>query len=425
MTARRLRHLQMSNRYFLILASLWLVSPFWANGQDFAFKTQVEPVPKAGYYRILLPPKVTGHLQPAANDLRLYDSNGQEVPYLLQTSQPLQYRTLFKPYQILRYTRKPGGMSELLIHNPGQRAINNIILVIGNADVRKVVALSGSDDQQNWFVLKEQDVLFAIQNTNATAEVKILDFPLSNYRYFRLQLNDSTSAPLNILKAGYYDTYPEEGKYSRIPVASFSRLDSAKTTYLRLNFGQPMYPERLVLHISAPHLYRRSATVVLGQQKVPERRRRKRRHRLREEAIAIPLVLSSNAPATVDLPAHRVEHITIQIINADNPPLTIDSLQVLQLNRYLVAELEPDKTYEIRFGNKEAKAPEYDLHFFQDSIPKGGPVVQVQQVMPLQKKTTGKTRGSKALIWAALAVVALGLAFMTRQLLRDMDRKKE
>ncbi|MFB9865449.1 hypothetical protein [Rufibacter immobilis] len=410
----------MKNKSLLLFTGL-LFRCLSSLAQDFAWQAPLAPVAQEGYYQVLLPPQVIGRLQPHQEDLRLLDQKGQAVPYLLRSEAPVQNRTLFKPYQILRYARTPGGVSELLVHNPQKRTMNNISLLIGNAEVRKQVSLSGSDDQQNWYVLKEQDLLYAIRNTQQTAEVKLLDFPLSNYRYLRLQLNDSASAPLNILQAGYYDTYSQVGKYTRIPVQAFSRIDSAKTTFLRLRFGQPVYPEQLVFYISAPQLYHRPGKVVLGNRKVYERRRRKRR--AHSEEISMPLLLHSNAPAVLDLPRHQVKELEVQIENSDNQPLRIDSVQVLQLNRYLIATLKPHQTYTLRFGDETLAAPAYDLQFFQDSIPQHLPLVEVKALQALKNEKKAPRRSSTLLIWAAIALLAVGLGYMTVKLLREMEKK--
>ncbi|GAB2528812.1 hypothetical protein [Rufibacter soli] len=398
-----------------------------SGAQDFSWQAQLPPATQKGYHRLLLTPEIIGHLQLGLEDVRLFNQAGQTVPYLLRTEVPVQYKRLFKPYQILSYARRPGGMSEVLVHNPQQRAINNISLLIGNAEVRKQVSLSGSDDRQNWYVLKERDWLYAIQSTQSTAELKLLDFPLSKYRYFKLQLNDSTSAPLNILKAGYYDTYSEAGKYTRIPIQSFSRKDSADThfTYLRLTFGQPVYPDQVAVHISGPDFYHRPGRVVLGKKRIYERRGKPRRRRSRLQEISVPLLLNSNAPAVVDLPRRRVEKLEVQIENGDSPPLVIDSVQVLQLNRYLVADLDSGQTYTLRYGDEKLSAPNYDLAFFQDSIPKDIPLLVPQPAKALKTENAKGPRGSKMLIWAAIALLALGLGYMTVKLLRDMDKKKQ
>ncbi|AMM50491.1 hypothetical protein TH61_03835 [Rufibacter sp. DG15C] len=422
MPKRLILPLILQKRSLFLLA--FLLGWMSARAQDFGWKATLSPVSTQGWHRVLLPASVTGRLQAGLEDLRLYSADGKEVPYLLQTEQPVQYRTLFKPYQVLRYTRQPGGLSELLIHNPEQRSINNISLLIGNAEVRKTVALSGSDNQQDWYVLKEQDVLYAIRNEKQTAEVKLLDFPLSKYRYFRLQLNDSASAPLNILKAGYYDTYSEAGKYTRIPIQHLSRKDSSnKTTYLRLDFGQPEYPEQLVFYISATQLYYREGKVILGKRTGGTRREKKRRRRNQTHEIYESFTLHSNAPAQVNLPRQKVERLVIQLQNKDNQPLKIDSIQVLQLNRYAVAQLQPSQTYTLRYGDEDVPAPNYDLQFFQDSIPANLPVVTVKAITSL-KEEKPKSQGSKMLMWAVIGVVAIGLGYMTLRLLKDMDKKR-
>ncbi|MHC2993078.1 hypothetical protein OB13_16400 [Pontibacter sp. HJ8] len=398
-----------------------------AGAQSYTWQAPVATPEQPGYQRILLSPEITGRLQPDLSDLRLYNVKGEEVPYLLGTEQPLQYRRLFKKYDILGYTHQKGCCSELLIANPQKRKLNNISLQISNADVRKEVKLSGSDNRQDWYVLKERDILYAINNRESTAEVKLLDFPLSDYRYFRLQLNDSASAPLNILQAGYYDTYTEAGKYTAIPVQEITRRDSAsaKSTYLHLRFAQPVYPEQLEFTITSPQLYYRHGTVQLHPTEPSQRRRSKRRKQREQQQQLVPFVLSSNAPALVKLPRRKVQELTILIENVDNRPLEISAVRPLQLNRYLEAELAPEQAYTLHFGNREADAPAYELQYFQDSIPAALPVLQAGKPTQLQATSKQRGSGSTLAIWAAIAVVVAGLAYMTVRMLHEMDRKKQ
>lgn len=410
-----------------LLALLLLACTHVASAQQYDWQAPVATPAQGGYQRILLSPEITGRLQPDLSDLRLYNSSGQEVPYVLSIEQPMQYKRLFKRYDILSYTHQQGCCSELLISNPEKRKLNNISLLIGNADVRKEVKLSGSDNRQDWYVLKERDMLYAINNRESTAEVKLLDFPLSDYRYFRLQLNDSASAPLNILQAGYYDTYTEAGKYTAIPVQQVSRTDSAsaKSTYIRLQFSQPVYPEQLEFTVSSPQLYYRQAHVQLHTSEPVQRRRSKRRKQHEQQQQLIPFVLSSNAPAIVEMPREKVQALTIVIQNGDNQPLQISAIKPLQLNRYLVAELSPEETYTLQFGNPKVEAPSYDLRHFQDSIPAGLQVLQTREPILLQEAKPQKSSGSTIAIWSAIVLVMAGLAYMTVRMLNDMDKKKQ
>lgn len=414
---------KISNRRRLLLLALvaWYNV---ANAQQYTWQAPVATPRQTGYQSILLSPEVTGRLRPDFSDLRLYDASGQEVPYLLRAEQPLQHKRLFKNYNILSYTHRKGCCSELLISNPEKRKINNISLLIGNADVRKEVKLSGSDNRKDWYVLKEHDILHAINNRESTAEAKLLDFPLSDYRYFRLQLNDSASAPLNILQAGYYDTHTEAGKYTPVLVQELTRRDSAaaKSTYIRLRFAQPVYPDRLEFTIASPQLYYREGRIQLHPAEPAPRRRSKRR----QQQQIVPFILNSNAPTVVSLPRQKIQSLTIIIQNADNHPLEISSIRPLQLNRYMVADLSPKQAYTLRFGDPKASAPTYELQYFRDSIPANLPVLLTKA--PEQLRGAGEqkdsTTTSKILIWITIGVVVTGLALMTVRMLNEMNREK-
>lgn len=413
----------MNVRCILLLLLLWLTHTSGSAQQAYTWHATVPAPAQKGYHSILLTPEVTGRLAADLSDIRLYDAQQQEVPYLLRTEESLRQSQLFRPYSILQYQRQSGGLSELLIENPQQRKISNLSLLIKNADVQKQVSLSGSDNREDWYVLKAHDVLHAISSTENTAKMKLLEFPLNDYRYLRLQLNDSASAPLNILQAGYYDTQTEAGKYAAIPV-QISRTDSTATrqTYIRLRFAQPAYPEQLELEITAPDLYLRHGHVLSDRPATTG----KRRSRPTEAAITrVPFTLSSNEPARIQLPRHRVQQLTIVIENEDNPPLNIAQVTPLQLNRYLVAKLEEGEAYTLYFGNEDAAAPVYDLRFFSDSIPANLPVLTPINVQAVVRQKEGGILSSKLLVWAAIGLVVAGLGYMTVRLLNEMNREKQ
>lgn len=293
----------MSKRCALFFFALWAMACEPSQAQEFTGRAQVGPVTQTGFYRVPLPPQVVGHLQPQAQDLRLFRPDGQEVPYILQTDRPVTY--------------------------------------------------------------------------------------------------------------------------SRITVKDFTRLDSAKQTILRLNFGQPVYPHQVKFFVSGPTFYHRSANIFLGQKVETRKRRRKHRRRAARQEKSVQTVLQSASENLVELPRHKVDQLRIEIDNADSPPLNIDSVHVLQQTQYLVANLEVGQLYSLAFGDAKAPAPQYDLAYFKDSLPKNLPEAPLH---PIKTSVVPEVKGtalSLQFMWAALVAVALGLAFMTRQLLRDMEKNKE
>jgi hypothetical protein len=77
-----------------ILWAVLLLLSQAAAGQSFAYRADLGAVPADSFYQILLPPAITGRLQPDFADIRLYDQQEREVPYLLvreETGPPTQH----------------------------------------------------------------------------------------------------------------------------------------------------------------------------------------------------------------------------------------------------------------------------------------------------------------------------------------------
>jgi hypothetical protein len=75
----------------LIFRILWaglLLFSQVATGQPFAYRAELGTVAADSFYRVLLPPAITGCLQPGFPDIRLYDRQKREVPYLLVREEP-------------------------------------------------------------------------------------------------------------------------------------------------------------------------------------------------------------------------------------------------------------------------------------------------------------------------------------------------
>jgi hypothetical protein len=140
--------------------------------------------------------------------------------------------------------------------------------------------------------------------------------------------------------------------------------------------------------------------------------------------------LSSGQPAKLNLSDIRTKELRLVIENEDNPPLSISKIRTFQLNRYLVAWLNQDDEYILKFGEKNIEPPVYDLSFFQDSIPEQLKVLEVTDIYGLDngQETPSKTFfTNKKIIWIAIIVVIIVLAFMSRRVISESAKpdKKE
>jgi hypothetical protein len=223
------------------------------------------------------------------------------------------------------------------------------------------------------------------------------------------------------LKAGYYEAESVNGQYTEIPV-KVQTSDSAmqKKTFVALTAKSSQFVDKIEIEVSGAKYYRRSATLLQKRVSILTNGMRK--------GYYTPLYhfeLTSGRTAIAELAHVRGQLFLIEIENHDNPPLTISSVKAFQLNRYLVAWLDADKQYTIRFGQPKLNTPVYDLSFFKDSIPE-----RLVTLRPGEIKIQGPSKAasvepffsSKSIIWIAIILVMIVLGVMSLKLVRESSK---
>ena len=305
-----------------------------------------------------------------------------------------------------------------MLRNPQGSSINNINLSIKNAEVTKHATLLGSDDKQNWFALKQSFILSTLDNKNQTSEIRIVDFPLSNYTYYLLQIEDSTSAPLNILKAGYYEVSSEDGKYTEVKSLTVTKSDSAteKKSYVQIAFDTTQIVDKLSVAMTGPTYFLRRASLSIKKEKLNKKGIKEHYYEWLYD-----FELSSKQPSVIDLSGIHVNELLITIENNDNPALDAATVNAYQLNRYLTAYLKKGVSHTLKLGTLELQAATYDLGFFKDSIPNQPPVLAFGAVSIFKEDQSESQTffTSRSIIWIAIVLVIIVLGFMSLKLIRE------
>jgi hypothetical protein len=400
-----------------ILILLFLITQLSA--QDFVAEGKLPSIPRDGFYRIALTPQATAFTSTSFNNLRIVDDSGKETPYILEEEVPVFSTPQFKEYTITEKKYQQGCCTKLVLTNPDKKSINNISLVIKNAETYKKATLLGSDDRQTWYALKEHFSLDVIDGGNQTFEVRILDFPLSNYPFLSITVDDSASAPLNFLKAGYYDINTVSGMYSRVPGIKFSVKENIKKkqTVVTIRLDTARLMDKLELTISGQPFYHRQATLY----ETGTRLNKKKKSEPYENYVQ-SVELTSTHASTVQLEGVKFQNLMLVIENNDNPPLQIDSVTALQLNRYATAWLKKGMAYKLKIGRAGMYAPVYDLGFFRDSIPNRPMILQptgIRFISQSKPESSSSIFGNKQMIWVAIILVAIVLGYMSVKMIGE------
>jgi hypothetical protein len=405
---------------------LMLLIVAYADAQTFTHTAALPKVESDGFYKIFISPEMDPYLASDYHSVRLMDPADKEVPYLIDRETPVDVSQLFRMYTIIEKRMQPGCCTYLTLKNTDKKPIDNISLKIRNADVIKQATLLGSDDRKQWYALKEQFFLYADNNTSDVTRMDIVNFPLSNYVYYSLRINDSTTAPLNILNAGFYESQKKKGMYTEIKGLSASTADSVKekNTYINFSFAGSRFVDRIEFLLEGAPFYHRKAFLY-----EPKERQLKKGRRETYLGFVQSLELSSTHASMLSFPTDsKFKKLVLVIENEDNPPLSVKSANAYQLNRYFLAWLKKDTPYTLKFG-KDLTVPSYDLVFFADSIPEFPTVIWAAGIRPiLQSQSVAKDETlftNNNIIWGALVIVIAALGFMSVKMVRETNAKKE
>ena len=406
----------------IIVFPLVLLNGLAGYAQTYSGKASLSKIEKDDFYSIVLTPEITSKLQENNADIRIMDSKSVEVPYIYENETAVYRSNAFIEYPIVAKKIIPNSYTSLIIENVAKKAINNICVEIRNSDAVKLSEILGSDDQKEWFGIKSTYVFQNDYSENSTTNYHVIGFPLSNYRYFKIQFSDSNQAPLNIVRAGYFDSKVEQGKFLQIPSPTIFQKDSTDhISYLKLLFKDANRIDRLEFVINGPRYYVRHAELALL---VADK------HHQKHFENIVSFELKSNSPHAIDLPvALQNKEFYLLIKNNNNPSLKITSVKVFQLTQYLKAYLNKGQAYSLVFGNKNAQMPVYDLQYFTDSIPGVLPNVKVGQIVNTKaaayEMNTAKWYENIILIWTVLLALLLFMAYMVYAMMKDMEKGKE
>jgi len=423
----------------LLVTTVWLVLPGKAPAQapgtqgpaqsrdpgavqdSFAYKAPLDTISQAGFYRIILTPEVLARCNRDLSDIRISHAGawpggpanatpGTFIPYVERTDFPTYHGESFIEFPILP-AQKEDSAGDVRIGNWSGGAVGSLMLQIGSSASVRNWTLSGSNDGQKWFAIKEH-IQAIPPGSDLPSYEMTLEFPKSNYHYFKIIQEDKGALPLNIIRAGIITQHAGVQRYRPVPSPVISQKDSSDHhSYVTLSFQDPYLVEYLKFYIKSPKLYNRQVSLLTKED--PS---------IHESLRLVPDQLS------FDIATVKTRTITLDIDNEDNAPLVLDKVEASQMERYLLIWLEPGK-YELLVGDKHATMPKYDLKYFIDTvsqepaalIPGALASISFQPSTPIKPSRDYKG----VYLWAAIIVVLLLLIWLSLNMLRSIREPRQ
>ncbi|MBN2742877.1 MAG: hypothetical protein JXR39_03185 [Marinilabiliaceae bacterium] len=399
--------------FLWMMAGCLLSMGAWAQNRVSHFST----VDSSGFYKIELPRDGVGLMAPDYCNMRILNQQGREVPYK-PLSERAAYQTAdFVTLPLVEQQMLPDSVTILVFHNADQRRIDHLALQIGNAGVEKQMRLTGSNDRVTWFSVRENAMFSTVSNPDDVSQMKLIDCPLVNYAWLRLEIDDRRTSPVNVMRGGIYLTRSE------MPVVPCDTLPlrmnctddaSAKTTRVQVLFDGTHWLDRVEVQVQAPPFFRREVDFYVIERDTAA---------ILRERYHMGAVFASGEPIVMYPASVRGDGFALVIANKDNPPLEVTHISVFQKKRYLLAWLEQDDSCSLVFGNRYTRAPDYDIQHFNARNDALLPVVMAQPPMLLPNEVKPPVKPSffkdERFIWAAIVLVMALLGYFTYVLMKE------
>jgi hypothetical protein len=222
----------------------------------FSYKASLVKVDSTGFYQFPVPLNLQSKSYANLADIRIFDSKGAEIPYLVKTGNPVVKHDLL-PLPIVSKTVMQDKRMHVQIKNAGL-SLTRLVLEVQNTYANRSVNINGSNIGRDWFIIRDDVTVSTSGDDSNGTYLFVVDLPLSNARYFDVAFNNKDLLPVNILSAGTYRDQAIPAQYDTVRTNDVKQKDSSdKNSYVTINWDEAYQLEKHRLVVTGPKYFRR------------------------------------------------------------------------------------------------------------------------------------------------------------------------
>jgi hypothetical protein len=300
-------------------------------------------------------------------DLRIYDTNGREVGYLLVPNPPRE--VTFKPADVLPVASvdtKEKKTSGFEVDAGAIQMVDRFRIDGLQPPFLKRIKLEASGDRQRWTLLVDQGTVFDLPEERLRRVE--LRFTPGAYRYFRVTWDDTNSGRLPQPPAAAVGVVPlntPPASPLTAPVVFEKRPSEPGVSRFRIRLPAGNMPiASLHLDVGGGHV-RRGAKVfearLTGGQLTP----------VLLGATTLTRVVRDDLAAAdlhIDIERPTEAQLDIEVDDGDNPPLELSGITAEFVQLPWIYFEAPADALTARYGNPTLNAPRYDLEAARDQL---------------------------------------------------------
>ena len=339
---------------FLFAGSLGALTP-----NEWRFNQTID-VPANGLIRVNLPAETLDTARPDLEDVRILDSVGREVPYLIDRPMPRHESALRS--QELRTALEPAATRITLTTGTKSLLKGIVFETPRGVEFIKAVLVEGSHDGAHWRQLAIDKPIFKM---TGGAENLGVSFPAGVWEFLRLTIDDSRTAPVPFTGV-QLQVAETNAPTEPLHVSIKSRDESLGVTRLAVDLGATnLTVASLRIETSDP-LFARLVAIA-----VPELANDSIREQMLCTGSVYRLDLNGKIESHLEIPIDtqvRCRELIVLINNGDSPPLVINAVDAERRMTQLVFLARQLGRCQLLSGNTQCSTPRYDLSELTDQL---------------------------------------------------------
>ena len=392
------------------------------------------------YLSVELTPEIYDVARGDLGDIRLINTKGEQVPYVISQPKDTIRRVEYRPAMINRSTNE-NNASMVTLDFGGKTLKNSITVSTGGDNFRRAVKVEGSDDNIRFFTLVEQAFVFAVGDL-MDRRFSGVDLPSNDYRYLRITVapmaTEKESPVIEQVTALEIEKELVAPRPLPMNLTEHREDEENNTSVYIYDLGHRRLPvSEIELDITDDSFYR--YVTVQGRDTATKKvkiQSEDNRQRFREVEVSFKPIASGtiyrytttdgktkeNLTLKIGPGSRAYKHLKVTVRNYDDKPLTILSAtaRIIPHNIFFplteaLTDTLGDDVITFYVGCESASTPRYDLrHRLTDTtkIKAGetilGKIAENQQAEI--KKPVAWTEKHKALLAIILIVVVVVLA---------------
>jgi len=329
------------------------------------------------YCRLTLTPDIYNAARGDLGDVRLVDTDGEQIPYVPAKPKDITKRQKYRPVVINRSTG--ADKAAMITLDFGKQVIKNSIEVeTGGNNFRRAVKVEGSNDNIEFFTLVEYAYLFAVSFDRRFEQV---DLPPNDYRYLRITVlpmaTEEKSPVIDEARAfKVEESFAERQTVEMAPIEHSEDEKNNSSIYIYDLAYCRLPVSEIELDIADDSFYR---YVSLAGRDAEQRKVKiaseDNRQRFKEVEVGWERIINDtiyrytaadgkkHEKLILRIPSDRrvYRYIRIIISNYDDRPVIVNSASANMIAHKIVFENKDNAAPVLYVGSESAGAPRYDL----------------------------------------------------------------